>query len=700
MATPATPQSATTIATLPVATTAMDSNPVTLPRGTEQVTVNNDTYYTPSASVQAPGAGAGAGAHVLPTTVATGSTVPIFSMQPVSAAGPRLPQPHAPASTTSTTSTMVTTAINTTQFSSQVGTFIPTYQVAAGVGIHSVPPLHSLMPTWSTASVARPRLHQPVLQPVSTPAGLDLSDMARQLSVLQSQMSMIQGYHGQGQVVTQAGASWHQGPWNAPVHVVCTALPTAHSASAPYMGMSSNSLGHSTAPPWQQPIIPQYGPPRAQVNTRSTPESTQLLVANLRPVDSFSNIMDIAPLDNIPEKIVKTAVAGTFVDIESFLKTSTCVLDEQTDLQTLIDPNTGTVSYRIKKPQKDIDNLITWIEGFLNYQKLMVAAHGLVSSVMIEYVHYIMESERKYVWPCVYAFDIRHREAMSGKHINFMDLDPTMMVRILDPLAVKSNARCLSCKSDAHSMEECPLNAANMLPPSAPPPSGAGGAQMRGTAVVAEENDPKIFASPLTPTNAPFTSAIEDTYVLGVQASFHSESVSSQVPATITQMARPPNRSLRSCIQFWDYWLTPHPNKDFVQKVLTFIMEGIPIGYTGPEDTVISDNWPSALKYSHEVTDFVNSNIEEGNIGGPLSKPYPKGYRSSPLGAFMRNSTSKIRVIHDLSWPPSRSVNDHISSKEFTLNYVTVDQAADLTLHFKDPWLVKIDLKSAFLSCP
>ena len=158
--------------------------------------------------------------------------------------------------------------------------------------------------------------------------------------------------------------------------------------------------------------------------------------------------------------------------------------------------------------------------------------------------------------------------------------------------------------------------------------------------------------------------------------------------------------SLKDCIAFWEHWLSHHPDEQYVCNVLDFIDNGIPIGHKGPESLVISDNWPSSAQFSDEVTQFIQEHLQLGNIGGPLTEPYPPDYRSSPLGAFRRRTAGKVRVIHDLSWPPSRSVNDFISAKDFTLTYTTVDKAADLTMHYLEPWLVKLDLKSAFLSCP
>ena len=157
-------------------------------------------------------------------------------------------------------------------------------------------------------------------------------------------------------------------------------------------------------------------------------------------------------------------------------------------------------------------------------------------------------------------------------------------------------------------------------------------------------------------------------------------------------------KSLRNCLPFWDYWLEDNPHIESRDYVLQLISEGIPIGYDGPTFELISDNWKSALEHSADVQKFIDKNIKKGSVVGPLQS-LPPGYRASPLGAFKKKSSSKIRVIHDLSWPPGKSINDYISGKDCALVYTTVDHAADLCEFYNEPWLIKIDLEAAFLSC-
>ena len=159
------------------------------------------------------------------------------------------------------------------------------------------------------------------------------------------------------------------------------------------------------------------------------------------------------------------------------------------------------------------------------------------------------------------------------------------------------------------------------------------------------------------------------------------------------------NQKLSDSFQYWQYWLQDHPDYDFVNTILQFIGVGIPTLYNGPRLEIIADCWPSASQYAKEVQQFIDENVAAGNITGPLTEP-PPGFRASPLGAFQRKSSSKIRVIHDLSWPPGRAVNDFIASSDCSLTYTSVDVAANLALQFNEPWMVKIDLQSAFLTCP
>ena len=153
------------------------------------------------------------------------------------------------------------------------------------------------------------------------------------------------------------------------------------------------------------------------------------------------------------------------------------------------------------------------------------------------------------------------------------------------------------------------------------------------------------------------------------------------------------------CIDFWLFWLADYPRQQFVSTIQSYLTHGIDICYKGPQLEIISPNWQSSMTFKQEVQAFIQENIQLGAVAGPLQH-LPPGFGASPLGAFQRKNTKKVRVIHDLSWPPGNSVNDYISPSECSVSYVTVQHAADLCLMYQQPWLVKMDIKAAFLSFP
>jgi hypothetical protein len=66
---------------------------------------------------------------------------------------------------------------------------------------------------------------------------------------------------------------------------------------------------------------------------------------------------------------------------------------------------------------------------------------------------------------------------------------------------------------------------------------------------------------------------------------------------------------------------------------------------------------------------------------------------------FQKSAQKKIRVIHDLSWPPTLSINEYINKHDYTLSYTSVDEAVKLCQKYETPWMCKVDLKDAYMHC-
>ena len=139
------------------------------------------------------------------------------------------------------------------------------------------------------------------------------------------------------------------------------------------------------------------------------------------------------------------------------------------------------------------------------------------------------------------------------------------------------------------------------------------------------------------------------------------------------------------------------PDEELKQKVYDSLEYGADIECKGPSIGRTCENWPSALQHEEDVSQFIHKNLSLGRVVGPWTHPPCDGFIASPIGAFVRTGSNKVRVIHDLSYPAGQSINDNIDPDAFTLQYVTVDEAAKMCSKFHEAWMAKSDLASAFL---
>ena len=147
---------------------------------------------------------------------------------------------------------------------------------------------------------------------------------------------------------------------------------------------------------------------------------------------------------------------------------------------------------------------------------------------------------------------------------------------------------------------------------------------------------------------------------------------------------------------FWDKWLGRVVPPGEVDVMLGEIKYGVSIGRP-PADTIVeSDNWPSAVQLAPQVSEVILSDLRAGKLLGPFQHPPFDNYIISPLGAFVKRDRTKIRLIHDLSYPKNLSVNIAIDPEEYSLQYSTVDQAVSAINAVRDPLVSNIDLKDAY----
>ena len=127
-------------------------------------------------------------------------------------------------------------------------------------------------------------------------------------------------------------------------------------------------------------------------------------------------------------------------------------------------------------------------------------------------------------------------------------------------------------------------------------------------------------------------------------------------------------------------------------------MYGAKIGYTGPNQLILSKNLTSADEAPHILTQDLENQIAHHRLIKIDSLP-PK-LICSPLG-LVSKSNGGWRQIHHLFYPPGRSVNDFIPQEWGALEYLTFDDAIKkIVAHGPKCILVKQDLTDAFRHVP
>ena len=223
-----------------------------------------------------------------------------------------------------------------------------------------------------------------------------------------------------------------------------------------------------------------------------------------------------------------------------------------------------------------------------------------------------------------------------------------------------------------------------VIPPGAKTEAGEGGAVRTRHAI--------IFR-PVIVSGAPHV--IDGIAASAAVATPHKILVTQQ--AAKQQLAAQPFKpALR--IDFWSHWLPKIYSQHKSRSLLSQLQQGVRIGRPVADRTIVSHNWPSALEHREQVSKIIADDLAAGRLDGPYLSPPFTNFIVSPLGAFTKRNSSKVRLIHDLSYPKEGSVNASIKKEEFTLSYSSVDDAVALCKQLGPGrvYMAKLDLQDAF----
>ena len=111
-----------------------------------------------------------------------------------------------------------------------------------------------------------------------------------------------------------------------------------------------------------------------------------------------------------------------------------------------------------QKKGKQIDCLSTWLSAWALYEQVMVYAHPPRYPKLAYYRIFIMQQDKKFIWPAVQMYDIRYCTMCAHHGCPFTMTDQALMATILDATAVKVSAhKCFHCGGFNHLVDECPF---------------------------------------------------------------------------------------------------------------------------------------------------------------------------------------------------------------------------------------------------
>jgi hypothetical protein len=149
-----------------------------------------------------------------------------------------------------------------------------------------------------------------------------------------------------------------------------------------------------------------------------------------------------------------------------------------------------------------------------------------------------------------------------------------------------------------------------------------------------------------------------------------------------------------------EFWLQGY-DADARSYLINGFRGGFSLHFSGDPFSVTSQNHASARCNMPALREYVNAESAAGRVAGPFSSPPFDPFVISPLGIVPKKEAGKFRVIHDLSFPVSNSVNAGIMQEDAAVDYETLDRVIELVqLAGRGALIAKVDIEQAFRIIP
>ena len=150
-------------------------------------------------------------------------------------------------------------------------------------------------------------------------------------------------------------------------------------------------------------------------------------------------------------------------------------------------------------------------------------------------------------------------------------------------------------------------------------------------------------------------------------------------------------------------YLHDYPDCVRVDNLITGLTQGFRIGFQGPRTPKGYSNILSARDNPSIISKNILKEVQLGHTVSPfISLPFPN-FQVYPIKVVPKKHSSDWRTIYRLSYRKhhSTSVNAHISPSDYSLHYITVDNAISIIQKLgQGCFMSKLNFKSAFRNIP
>ena len=344
----------------------------------------------------------------------------------------------------------------------------------------------------------------------------------------------------------------------------------------------------------------KYGTPSSKQNTEMSATHQQVPVIHSQSVGPSQAKNEVVTLHGgvkIPAKTKNAALRGEFINLAEFL------LYSETPSCNELEPfmNNGNVTFRQKKTRKVIHSFSRWLNAWSNYERLLVSNMPELYLCMLEYRQLIQSCDLKYQWSAVHAYDCRFRAKLGETcSFQFNSVQNDLFVIIFDATAVKRNIRaCHRCKSLDHLANNCPFPPSNTLEEKKMPAKSKGESFFHQGVEICNNYQSGRCRFP----------SCRRAHVCQ-KCRGQTPSSDAQTVKEVTLVEQPVVYPKLNFNAIKD-GLEDHPDKVYVRRILDYVSNDVPIGYTGPMQYREHKNWPSSYQYSKAVTESIIKGKEQ-----------------------------------------------------------------------------------------